>query len=223
MDASHLTKGLAGWMRSPSREHSHIESRGYLGMSGIGYCPRDQYWRVVDPTPPDDRLHWYNWIGYTIEEAMCRLLRGAGFGLAEAAGQLEIVADFDPRFRGHIDHLLIEDRTVVEIKSTYWAKFVRLRDSGLPMPAHYDQVQMYMRHGNFPQAVICYVARDIPHRDWDVGVAPIMGDDEYLAFWLVDVQPDPGRADELDAKAQEILYYIDLGVAPSCECNWCKR
>jgi len=123
----------------------------------------------------------------------------------------ELVADFDERYRGHTDYEL-PDGTLVEIKSTRWDKFVEIvhvKPRG--NFRHIAQVQAYMRHGNYSHAILIYVARDMPHRDWE------------FPFWCVDVPRDERLMDELDEKAKMILAAIDKGQPPDCTCRYCRR
>lgn len=227
MDALTATQKLTAWLRNPERSPRHI---GYLGMSGIGNCPRQQYWQFVDPEPTEDRLHWYNWIGYTIENSILTTLREAGLQFVEGGSQMDVIADFDDRFRGHIDHELV-DGTLIEIKSINWPKYVRLRLNNQADQRNLDQVQMYLRHGGFSQALIVYVVRDVPHREWDQvqpwdlnqSIVSRPDRDYFLPFWIAEVHPDRDRANKLDHRAMSILEAIDDGKRPECECGWCKR
>lgn len=183
----------------------HQERRDYLGMSSIGYCSRQIYNDLLHGKPDENgRMHWYAFAGQLWEHALIRLL-----GCQPAAEQVEVVAKFESRFRGHVDHVL-EDGTLIECKSTNWQKFQQLFAG--PVPQHVDQVQMYLRHGGWGQAFIIYAARDFNHGEW-TGV-PIR------CFFI---RPDRARQDYLDAKAQVILDCLDRGgPPPPCDCGWCR-
>lgn len=189
------------------RENSGLEGhRPYLGMSGISQCPRKLYFEFINGRqPPTDQQHWYCWTGYLHEAAILYLL-----GIQVQQGQYEIVASYDERFRGHADHVL--DDQVIEIKSVTWDKFNRIRDSNRPQPEHNQQVQMYLRHGNFSRAQVIYIARDVPHREFD---GP--------PFWVFEVRPDGALADRLDQKARDILAAIDRQQPPACDCGYCRQ
>lgn len=216
MQARDLSARLTDWMRNPERDKNY-EYRDYVGMSAIGGCPRQSYFRFMDPEPPDDRMNWYAWVGYTFEYAIVDLLKGAGFKFHPDVEQHDLVANFDPRYRGHIDHLLA-DKTLIEIKSVYWDKYLRLREQGRPEALHYDQCQAYMRHGKFPRAIIIYTPRDIPHREWDDSHRG-----NFLSFWTYDIFRNERRMDELDQKAKAILAAIDCREPPECTCRYCRR
>lgn len=202
MDAIALKDQLC----SALREKSGLEPRRpYLGMSGIGRCPRKLYRDFLEGRDqPGDQQHWYCWTGYLHESGIIGLLGGV------EKESVEVVAEFDRRFRGHTDHRMGPD--LVEIKSVEWRKFCRVRESNQAEFDHLAQVQMYLRHGKmWPQALVVYVARDVPYREW-----------EGPPFWVVEVRPDERLADRLDEKARRVLAAIDSGEVPVCECGWCR-
>ncbi len=190
------------------REKSGLErQRPYLGMSGIGQCPRKLYFDMIEGRrAPSDQQHWYCWTGYLHEGGVIGLL---GLDAVELR-QMEIVAAFDARFRGHVDCPMKDQ--VVEIKSVNWDKFNRVRETGQAEPNHRDQVQMYLRHGGWESGLVVYVARDVPYREFD---GP--------PLWVVEIEPDPVLADRLDEKAQRILAAVDARESPVCECGWCRK
>lgn len=202
MNAKQLKMALCQNLRHESGLEKH---RPYLGMSGIGNCSRQQYRRYVDGQPnPGDQQHWYCWTGYLHENALVELLPFD----QPVAKPGEIIAGYDERFRGHVDYVLGSD--LIEIKSVGWDKFQRVQQSG-PTEANVAQVQMYLRHGGFDHCILIYIARDVPHREFD-----------HLPFWTFDIYPDPALADTLDAKARRILAAIDAGEIPPCDCGWCR-
>lgn len=185
------------------KQSGHDERRDYLGMSGIGDCSRKQYFNYVEGRKADDQLLWYSWTGYLHEGGLIKL-----FGRSKR--EVEVVADFDERFRGHVD-LALTRQDLVEIKSTNWKKFQRIRYAGEPDLRHQYQVQMYMRHGGWERCFVVYIARDVPHKEF-----------EGLPIFVTEVRPDKNRADRLDAKAKAILAAIDSRTPPKCDCGWCK-
>lgn len=195
-----LKKLLAENLRQKSGLESH---RQYLGMSGISNCPRKLYQEFVNGRrPATDQQHWYCWTGYLHEAAIMNLL-----GVQQ--NSIEIVAAFDNRFRGHVDHA--NDKQIYECKSVTWEKFNRIRNNNRPEIEHNNQVQMYLRHGGFNLAEIIYIARDVPHREFD---GP--------PFWVFDILPDNVIADVLDQKARDILAAIDRQEIPVCTCGYCR-
>lgn len=196
------------------RAKSHHEYREYLGMSGIGRCPRELYFRFMDPQPPDDRLTWYSMAGYALEAKVVERLQVTGHDVRQVSR--ELVADFDDRYRGHTDHEL-PDGTLIEIKTINWKGYLRVFYAGMGKRDHVAQCQAYMRHGGFPHCVLVYTPRDIPHREWDT--SPALS----LPFLTLDVRSDRTAQDKLDAKAQRILKAIDNSSPPPCLCGYCKR
>jgi hypothetical protein len=197
------------------RENSvHQDFRGYVGMSGIGGCLRDLYWRAVKEIPGEDRLAWYGWTGYLHEAAVKRLMGAHREAMLTFLGGSvpvgrELVAAFDERYRGHTDHEL-EDGTLIEIKSVNWRRFQQVRERGA-FERHVAQVQAYMRHGKYEHAIIVYVARDADHREW------------VFPFWCVDVASDMLAMDRLDGRAMTVLAAIDAEMPPECTCGYCRR
>jgi hypothetical protein len=201
---------LKTFLMDALRRQSGLEARRpYLGMSSISQCPRKLYFDFVEGREPaTDRNHWTCWSGYLYESALLGLLGSQFPGQAQSC-QFEIVAGFDSRFRGHVDWVL--DGDLVEIKSTNWANFGRIIESG-PNQRTIDQVQCYMRHGAFEKAHIVYIARDVPGDQW-----------RGLPLWTFEQYPLPELAGRLDEKAQRILAAVDRGLPPGCECGWCRR
>jgi hypothetical protein len=211
-----LAKELKQQLVESFRTHSrHDRFRNYLGMSGIGGCPRQLYFQTIEPIEADDRLKWYGWTGYLHEAGLKDLLGAHEEAVATLLGGSspvgrELIADFDERYRGHTDYEL-SDGTLVEIKSTRWDKWIEIKAIKGANPRHIAQVQAYMRHGDYPHAILIYVARDMPHRDWE------------FPFWCVDVPRDEWLMNELDEKAKMILAAIDSGRPPDCTCKYCRR
>lgn len=184
-------------------QSGHDRRRDYLGMSGIGDCSRKQYFSFVGGRTADDQLLWYSWTGYLHEAAILKLFK-------RRKREIEVVAGFDERFRGHVD-LALSKQDLVEIKSTNWGKFQRIIDGGEPDLRHQYQVQMYLRHGGWERCFVVYIARDVPHKEW-----------YDFPLYVFEVRPDAARADRMDAKAKAILAAIDRREPPDCDCGWCR-
>lgn len=209
------------------------EERQYLGMSNAGGCPRAAYWSMVDPKPPDRALTWYGFTGYG-HEAMVKALLGAKVDAVQTLldfsdskirefvgsniylASKEIIADFDPRYRGHLDLPMAD--MFVEIKSVGFKKWVFLVEQENGAKRNLAQVQAYMRHGGYDRCVLVYVARDVPH--WDL-YKSING--VYPPFFCLNVYPEPSWQDQLDEKAKMILAAVDTEEPPECTCRYCKR
>jgi len=176
------------------------DSRTYLGMSRIGECPRRLYEDFVDGRErPGIAGLRYCHEGYLHEADIVGRLEKAGIPVANRGR--ELVAPFDPRFRGHIDGEIGGD--LLEIKSVTPEKLNEVRLNG-PLPAHRDQAQIYMRYGRYGQAWIVYKAR----ADGSV--------------WVCSIRRDDRRGAELEDKARAILAAVDAGQPPACECGRCE-
>lgn len=197
------------------RRLSGHEFRDYLGMSGIGRCPREQYFKVVDLQPAADRLTWYGMVGYALEAKVVERLQVDGYDDV-AQVRRELIAEFDGRYRGHTDHEM-PDGTLVEVKTISWRGYLKIWYAGKGKRDHVAQCQAYMRHGGFPHCVLIYTPRDVPHGEWEQ--APAIP----LPFLTLDVTPDPQAQDRLDEQAKHILSAIDAGKPPRCLCGYCKR
>jgi hypothetical protein len=203
MNAITLKQSLVEALRDKSGLEQH---RPYLGMSSIYYCPRKLYFDFVEGRQSfTDRDHYYCWLGYMYEDRLKQLL-----GEQVQYRPIEIVAEWDARFRGHADYQF--DSALVEIKSTNWDKYQKIVADRRPDPAHVAQVQMYLRHGGWPACFMIYIARDVPPREW-----------QAFPLWIFEIGPDPALADTLDQKARRILMAVDKGLPPNCICNWCRR
>ncbi|MCL4296308.1 MAG: hypothetical protein KJ077_11290 [Anaerolineae bacterium] len=178
--------------------------RDYLGMSQIAKCSRQLYFDLKQGERYDDQTYWYTWLGYMFQYELLRALPGG----VEYVSR-EIVAFYDPRVKGHVDFEL--DGDLVEIKTVNWAKFQKAIQEGVHRD-DYQQVQMYLRHGGWPRALVVYICRDVPHREW-----------YSIPVWVLEVLPEASMADTLDAKAKTILAAVDAGgPAPECDCGWCR-
>lgn len=206
MEARTLEQQLLQALRTKSGLE---KKRTYLGMSGIAKCPHRLYQEFIQGRlKPRDRDHWYCWSGYLFEDAVLDLL-GA------KKEEVEVVAAFDARFRGHVDHTLPE-QVLLEIKSVNFEKFCRIRETRQPDEDHIAQAQMYMRHGGWEKCLVVYIARDVPGTAW-------RGIIEAPPILTLEILPDRELADLLDKKAAWILECIDEQRPPNCDCGWCRR
>ena len=210
MNASQVQSLL---MTNYRQKSQYAPRRDYLGMSGVGGCPREWYFRAVGDTESTqmekDRMAWYSMVGYALEDAVVKRLGGF-------QARRSLVADFDSRYKGHTDHEL-RDGTLIEVKTVYWEKFLTLQDSGVGAEQNVAQCQAYMRHGDFPHAVLVYTPRDIPHNAWTQAYR------NSLPFWCADVPRDEAIADRLDGKAKRVLAAMNANVPPMCTCGYCKK
>ncbi len=192
------------------RDHSGLElKRDYLGMSHIGRCARMQYdWFVNGKEHgPTDRAHMNCISGHMFEAKMLDILTHAGIlALFESK---ELVAPFDPRFRGHIDGVTA-DGELVEIKTFTADAYRRIfRTQVIPVEYVY-QIQTYMHYGNLPSTLFVAVSRGDGSREND-----------GLEFCFLNIRRDDLIGKRIEEKAKLILAAIDAGNPPICECGRC--
>ncbi len=198
LNARQVKEALVEWTIA----HSGYEDRSYLGMSRIGECPRVLFTDFIKVKRDwDPAHHLLCYAGYLWERDIRTRLRESG--LYAELSEREIVAEFDERFRGHIDGEL-QDGSLLEIKSTVQAKIDTIQATNKIPLKNYQQVQVYLRHGGYDRAQVVYVARDT---------------DELLVY---EVRPNRGVQDLMDDKARWVLSAIDEGVAPGCTCGRCE-
>lgn len=176
------------------------EERNYLGMSSIGSCPRRLYFEMKNgremPGPTLKRLFHE---GHLHEQDLLARLQQAGYVVD--LYQLELVAPFDARFRGHIDGVLAG--TLLEIKSVNDERFMIVQDLGA-LAEHRAQAQIYMRYGSFADALIIYKQRS------------------YGELHVVMLRHDEKESRLLEMKVQLILKAVDgKGPLPACSCGRC--
>jgi len=181
------------------------EQRDYLGMSQIGYCVREIYFRVTDGKTPESaqnlNLRRLQYLGILYEQDAIARLEAQGVKID--ARQRELVAPFDDRFRGHIDGEI--DGDLLEIKTVYNQRAIqRVRAHGV-LSRHSMQIQAYMRYGEYERAQVLYIARDSGQP------------------WVVTVLRSEQTGEDVEAKARRILAALDRKRAPSCQCGKCGR
>ncbi len=199
MNAKEIQDQLMDWTVA----NSGAETRNYLGMSRISECSLVLYREIVNGGQRDwsleMHLNCYN--GYLFEHDMKNRL--AAVGLYKPGGEREVVSDFDRRFRGHIDGEVYDGR-LLEIKSTVQDNLIHIVQIGRIPRRHFSQVQVYMRHGGYSEAIVVYVARDTGF------------------VHVAEIQQVRAVQDKLDEKAARILAAIDLNLnPPRCECGKC--
>lgn len=196
MDADEIKSRLVKW----TVDHSGFEDRHYLGMSRISQCPRALYFEVLNGTQADEYHKLMCYAGYLWERDIKQRLIATGIAVGKSR---ELIARYDPRVVGHTDSETI-DGDLIEIKSVMREKFDRIVcDARVPL-AHFDQVQMYMNHGNYRRAFVVYVARDTGSLN------------------VVMVKESLSAQDRLNVKAIHVLKSLDSKSPPRCECGRCK-
>jgi hypothetical protein len=196
------------------------QKRDYLGMSRVHMCPRllyDEFNRGLTRNEMGDWNHWMCLVGYTHQNMLTRLvLEGQALAEHEFSNmsiicEHEIMADFDSRFRGHVDMLFGD--IPVEFKSVSWRNYQEILESGRMPRHHFGQMQLYLHHGGFENGLMVYVARDCP--------APLREDGREVPVWVFDVYSYPDIARKLDYRAKLVLDAVDEGEPPQCWCGKC--
>jgi hypothetical protein len=197
MIPNQLSKAILDW----TVEHSGYEDRHYLGMSRIADCSRRLYFEMSNGRPAFDLdRHLMCYLGYLFEADVKRRLEA--LNLYRPGSERELVANFDPRFRGHTDGELV-DGSLLEIKSMLQPYIDQIRQSRRLPVRHFQQVQVYLRHGGYNFAHVIYVARDTGQ------------------IYTAGVRIHPATGDRLDRKAVAILRAVDANEPPECECGRC--
>ncbi len=178
------------------------QKRDYLGISAIGKCSRQvarEYLHGKREITQRDHQMCYG--GYLFEADLRNRLDAMGFKVSRAG--FEVVADFDPRLRGHIDGELFNG-DLLECKSLKRIKFEKVKQTHMALPEHFAQVQLYMKYGPWKKCWIVYVDR------------------ESLEHCVVSVPYLHTQAIKFELKARRILAHVDSGMLPECECRRCK-
>ena len=184
------------------RQHSNYDvRRDYLGMSGIGRCPRQLYDRYFNPPAPTPEVYRSCYLGYMWEDEAKDILEGARIYRPES--ERELIAPFDARFVGHTDGETTSGE-LLEIKSVNARGMEKVKAEGRAKRDHFYQVQTYMRYGMYRSALVAYVCRD------------------PFEFHFVTVEAVPSVGDRMEQKARDILKAIDDKRRPACECRYCK-
>ena len=189
-------------------ERGLSSERKYLSMSQIGDCPRGLYDQLVASIDGTARRS----IGKEHQFALDKEIKAAVrerlrvVELLRAWETFEIVASFngalDDRVCGHLDGEF-EDGALLHVKPTRVETLDAIRNNpryNIPR-RHFEQVQMYLRHGEYDCARIVYIARE-------------NGD-----LWLSEIHADERTQDRLDEKAQNVLIAVERREPPVCICR----
>lgn len=170
-------------------------------MSQIGQCPRKVWRDLVDGHQrPSNQGRRYCHEGLVHEQDIIERLEA--FGVPVLNQGAELVAGFDERVVGHIDGEV--DGDLLEVKSCTRPAFDNVRWRGAKR-RHEEQVQLYLRYGEYERGLIVYKCRDTGE------------------IWVVEVRRDDEVGRMLEERAMAILRAVDRGVAPGCTCGRCKE
>lgn len=182
---------------------NETEARSYLGMSHIADCPFSLYrYMKRGPRPPSLTTRRFCHEGIVHERDVIERLWASGLTISDE--QAEIVSNFDPRFRGHIDAALGD--ILIEIKSISTNDILeRVKREG-PKAAHMWQIQAYMRYSRFDLAYVIYKVRATG------------------GLWVIPVPVDNSIGMRLESKAKMVLDALDGKTnPPRCSCGHCSR
>jgi hypothetical protein len=184
------------------QKHSNYDvKRDYLGMSGIGRCPRELYDRYFNPPDPTPETYRNCYLGYMWEDEAKDILEGAKIFRPDS--ERELIAPFDPRFVGHTDGETTAGE-LLEIKSVNARGMDKVKSEGRAKRDHFLQVQTYMHYGHYRSALVAYVCRD------------------PFEFHFVIVRAVASVGEQMERKAKAVLEAIDAKRRPACECRYCK-
>lgn len=179
--------------------HSGFEkTRAYLSVSHLTECPRRVVREFREGFRIDEHTQRMCYAGYEQEDNLRELL--IGLGLIDQVN-VEVVAPFDERLKGHMDG--VGHNYVIELKSVSTIAWGKILKKGKPSYKHFAQVQMYMRYSGLHSALVIYRNRETyEHKVFEVGY------NEALAA-------------KMEGKARMILAAIDNRTLPECECGHC--
>jgi len=183
-------------------ENSGFElKRSYISISHLSECPRKIVREYLDGFTLEEHTHRMAYAGYESEDNMKNMLRLLGFLETE---NVEVVAPFDERLRGHLDG--VWEDSVIEIKSVSRRQFDKIVQKTDRIPwKHYVQVQMYMRYSGLGRALVFYRNR------------------ETYEHMVIAIPFNGPQALKFEDKAKHILAAIDDGRLPECECGKCEE
>jgi hypothetical protein len=209
--------------------HSPSERRTYIGVSGIGGCPREMYFDYFYGQPYSPDRDQYGTRGYLFEHHTKERLARITPPRYIANSEIEVYGSFAPDlFRGHTDGLgfSAEGSQVIllELKSTDPNKFVEIAQTNKPLPQNYAQVQMYLRlaaqgnwrtlHGDLQPSVMSKL-------NWDVARL-IYVNVSTLDHWIIYVERNDWDGYQLEEKAKNVVLAIREQKPPECTCGWCR-
>ncbi len=205
MNSADLERSLISWTAAHSGHDAH---RQYIGLSGIGDCPRLIYHRVVHGTPATTEEKLKFAIGYELERALRERLRGVGV-MDWPHGNQYLVQSPGGVACGHIDGCL-NDGDLVEFKTIAREEWLPYEDrtvcDSAPKPWRriLHQVTAYMHFGGFSRGHVVYLARDTGA----VRVVPVVVDLRVVR--------------EIEETIRTVRAALDSGTPPACRCGRCQ-
>lgn len=194
----YITKKIAEYITNKSGFETR---RDYISISHLADCPRRVVREYHAGFDVSATTHHMAYAGYHQERDILEML--TNMGMLEQVN-VEVVAPFDGRLRGHMDGVL--ENCVLECKSVSGRRWDGILKKADRLPwKHYVQVQMYMRYSGMRNAVVIYRNR------------------ETYEHMVIMVPYNQTQADKFEMKAKEILLALDDEVMPECECGKCRE
>jgi hypothetical protein len=131
------------------------------------------------------------------------MLFAAGIALEGTNGR-EVLSDWSPKFKGHIDGLT-RTGDLLEIKSVSHKKFEGILEKGKCLHNHFVQIQLYMRYLHIRNTFIIYRDRET----YEIKV--------FSVFYRQDL------AEQFELRARSLMKAIEDLTPPECECGTCKK
>lgn len=178
-----------------ARESRHVDDRGYIGLSGIGDCPRVIYDRYfAGDHVGHQALIKHAW-AYNFEGIMIEYL--IKMGLYRRASAISL---YDGLVQGHPDGEIAGE--LLEIKTIESADHLPIPPR-LPNRAFY-QVQSYMHYGHYDRVHVLYIARDTGH------------------IRVIGSIYSSNIGKRIEAKIARLVQAVQTSIRPPCECRRCQ-
>lgn len=159
------------------------QSRGYMGMSGIGEpCARKVWYRFRNyeerggnPFKQDDhegRKYLIFEMGNKVEDIVVEAIEKAGYKVAEAQ---QAYQDHNGYFKGHCDGVLLDDlerkKYMLEIKSANKSRFDKFQSMGVEKmsPTYWAQIHLYMHYSRIKNGLFLIFNKD----NSDIYIEPV--------------------------------------------------
>lgn len=193
MNAIDLERILIDWT---IRNSGYDEHRNYIGLSGIGDCPRIIYHRFFRETPASIESRLKTRLSYEIEANLIERLTLIGI----YKRRKDPIMAYDGLVQGHIEGEI--SGSLLEIKTVPLFDYLPLRS--VPRRVYW-QSQAYMYYGGYPATLCIYFVRD---------------DGRFKIF---DLWPDYRIMMEIDRKIQVLINAIKKEEIPACQCGRCQK
>ena len=201
MRADELQKRLVNWTVANS---GHDERRHYIGLSGIGDCPRQIYDRYFQGQRASVDRHLLTRLSYEIESDLVGRLHQMGICSAILPSESQVALAYDGLVQGHVD-AMTRDGDLVEIKTVALEDHIPER---LPRRVYW-QVQAYMHYLKCKRqdcrwTHVVYLARQS-------GLVKV-----------IPVRYSPEMGARVEAKVKRLVVAVRDVARPECECGKCS-